>query len=406
MKILAANKFFYLFGGSDRYFFELNQLYEQAGHHIIPFAMRHPQNLATPYEEYFVSEVNYWNLKNFRDNFIAAGRIFYSYEANRKIRRLIENTYPDIAHIHSIYHQISPSILPVIKEYNIPIVQTLHDYKPICPTYSLLSKGKICERCQRKKFYNALFQRCSHNSLIASFLNMAEMYTHHAFHWYDIPDIYIAPSNFMRTKMIEFGMQGKKIVHIPNFIDISQYEYSGINDNYFIYLGRLHKIKGIKTLILAMNKICKTDAKLLLIGDGPQRFELEALTEALDLSSIIFCGFQSGKELFRLIRNAMFNVLPSECYENCPMSILELMAMGKPTVGSRIGGIPELIEDEVDGLLFETGNVDALAEKINYLMENPSRCVEMGHAARKKVRMKYNSDVHYKQVLNLYKKLV
>lgn len=406
MNILSINKFYYVFGGSDKYFFELNQLHEQAGHHIIPFAMQHPKNFTTPYEEYFVSEVNYWNGPSFRDKIKASGRIFYSSEANRKIRRLIEATQPDIAHIHLIYHQISPSILPVIKEYNIPIVQTLHDYKPICPTYSLVSNGKICEQCRGKKFYNATLQRCNHNSITASFLNTAEMYAHHALRWYDIPDMYITPSNFMRTKIIEFGMSADKIVHIPNFVDTSQYKYSKKMDNYFIYLGRLHQIKGVRTLLLAMEKIRKSNAKLLLIGDGPQRAELEKLAQELDLSNVEFCGYQTGEKLLTLLENTMFNVLPSEVYENCPMSVLELMAVGKPTVGARIGGIPELIEDGEDGLLFESGNVDDLAEKLNYLWENPSRCIEMGKAARKKVVKNYNPDLHYQEILQIYEQIV
>lgn len=406
MKILSVNKFYHLFGGSDRYFFELNQLHEQAGHQVIPFAMQHPQNLDTPYEEYFVSEVNYWNDPDYRDKIKAAGRIFYSSEANRKIRRLIEATRPDIAHIHLIYHQISPSILPVIKEYNIPIVQTLHDYKPICPTYSFVSNGQICERCRGKKFYNATLQRCNHGSMMASFLNTAEMYIHHALHWYDLPDIYITPSNFMRSKMIEFGMQADKIIHIPNFVDVNQYQFSKNYDKYFVYLGRLHKIKGLKTLISAMEQIKNSDIKLYLIGDGPQKTELKEVVRKLDLNNVEFCGYQSGTKLKALLENAMFNVLPSEVYENCPMSVLELMAMGKPTLGARIGGIPELIEDGIDGSLFESGNVDDLVENLNYLLARPSQCVEMGIAARNKAVRKYNPELHYQEISRIYKRLV
>jgi len=366
--------------------------------------MKHPKNLPSPYDRYFVSQVNFWNNPSLQEKIRAAGRVLYSVEARRRIRELIEDVKPDIAHIHLIYHQISPAILPIIKEYGIPIVQTLHDYKPICPTYSLVSKGRVCERCRGKFFYHATLQRCNRGSLPASVLNSIEMYLHHMLRWYDLPDVYITPSDFMRRKMIELGMPPEKFVHIPNFVDPQKHPYSTDFGDYFVYVGRLVPIKGIRTLLLAMKQV--DEARLLIIGDGPQREELEEFTTYSRLENVEFLGYQSTEILLGLMSRARFSVLPSECYENCPMSVLESMAMGKPVIGARIGGIPELISHSEDGMLFESGNVDDLADKIDYMLTDPQRCQEMGMRAREKVVVHYNPKAHHRQILAVYQQLL
>jgi len=401
MKILSVNKFYHVRGGSERYFFELGDLYKQAGHEVIPFAMKHPHNLPSPYDRYFVSYINFWDNPDWLDRIRAPGRVLYSVEAKHRISKLIADTKPDVAHIHLIYHQISPAILPVIKKYGIPIVQTLHDYKPICPTYSLVSNGNTCELCRGRRFYHAVLQRCNRGSLFASLLNSVEMYLHHALGWYDLPDVYITPSDFMRRKMIEFGMQSEKVVHIPNFVNADECAYSSVSDNYFVYVGRLIPVKGIRTLLHAMELARPGSAKLLIIGSGPQSQELESLKTRLNLENVEFLGYQSGEKLKALMANAMFSVLPSEWYENCPISVLESMAMGKPVIGARIGGIPELIDHGTDGLLFEPGNVADLATNIEFLTGNRQRCRAMGRAARDKVVRQYGHRQHYEAVLDV-----
>jgi len=406
MKILSVNKFNYVRGGAERYFFELNKLHKQAGHEVVSFAMKHPQNLPSPYDQYFVSYINFWDNPDWRDRIRAPGRVLYSVEAKRRICKLIADTKPDVAHIHLIYHQISPAILPVIKEHGIPIVQTLHDYKPICPTYSLVSNGNTCERCRRWRFYHAVFQRCNRGSLFASLLNSVEMYLHYALGWYDLPDVYITPSDFMRRKMIEFGIPSDKLVHIPNFVNTDECAYSGVSDNYFVYVGRLIPVKGVRTLLQAMERVRPGSAKLLIIGSGPQRQELEALRARLNLENVEFLGYQSGEKLKTLMGNAMFSVLPSEWYENCPISVLESMAMGKPVVGARIGGIPELIDHGTDGLLFESGNAADLADNIEFLVKNRQHCRDMGRAARDKMVRQYGHRQHYRAVLDVLRRVM
>jgi glycosyltransferase involved in cell wall biosynthesis len=406
MKILSVNKFYHVYGGADRHFFELNEVYRQAGHQVIPFAMHHPRNYPSEYDQYFVSYINFWDDPGWQDRIRAPGRVLYSGEARRKIRRLIEDTQPDIAHVHLIYHQISPSILPVIKEHGIPIVQTLQDYKPICSTYSMVSQGKVCERCRGGRFYQGAFQRCNHGSLSASLLNSVEMYLHHALGWYDLPDVYVAPSDFLRRKMIEFGMPSDRLVHIPNFVNTDTFTYSGTCDDYFLYAGRLVPIKGVGTLLRAMGYVRSRNVRLVIVGTGPQQPELESLTAQLCLQNVEFVGYQSGDQLRALMANAMFSILPSEWYENCPISVLETMAIGKPTIGAGIGGIPELIDHGADGLLFESGNAEDLAEKIESLVADPRRCREMGRSAREKAVRQYSHEQHYQAILDVFRRVM
>ena len=404
MKILAVNKFYRITGGSDRVFFNLTHLLETHGHQVIPFAMQHEHNLPTPYARFFVSKVDFFEQKGLLERIRSAERVLYSLEARDKIGALVEEVRPDIAHLHIICHQISPSILPVLKSFGLPVVQTLHEYKRICPTYSLVSHGEICERCKGHRYYHAALRRCNHGSMSASLLNAVEMYLHKALRIYERNiDCFITPSDFMRRKMIEFGMNGDRIVHVPNFVDPARYTPSYERGNYFAFVGRLIKIKGVQTLLAAMKEV--RGAQLYVVGEGELRSVLERYAAEAGLLNVRFLGYQSGEALQNLIRNSLFTVIPSEWYENCPMTVLESLAMGKPVVGARIGGIPELIEDGVDGLLFESGNATDLADKLNWLLSRRGRLTEMGKAGRAKTERELDAVTHYERIMNIYERI-
>lgn len=405
MRILAVNKFYHIRGGSDRYFFELARLQEGKGHQVIPFSMHHERNRSTPYAPFFVSRIEFFEDGRALHSLRAALRVLYSWEAGQNICRLVEATKPEIAHLHIICHQISPSILPSLKRYGLPVVQTLHEYKRICPTYSLVAHGRICERCKGHRYYQAVLQRCNRGSLAASLLNCLEMYLHKSLHIYEKNiDLFITPSDFMRRKMIEFGMAGRKIVHIPNFIQASRYQPSYRYGGYFLYVGRLIEIKGLFTLLKAMKRI--RGSKLYIVGEGELRPQLERYAIRAGMENIRFLGYRSGEELNSLIRNSMFTVLPSEWYENFPMAIMESLALGKPVIGARIGGIPELIEEGVDGLLFQPGEVEDLTVKINRLLEKKHLLAEMGKAGRDKIERKYGAEEHYRHMMELYSRVL
>ncbi len=369
------------------------------------WGMAHPLNPEYQYKDYFVSHIDYHNPGGVKNQLKMAINMLYSFEAKRNIEKLLESEIPDVVHLNNFAHQISPSILHVFKKYNIPVIMTMRDYKLICPTYTMLLHGKPCERCKKGRFYQCLINKCSKKSFVKSFLNTMEMYLHHhIMHIYDLIDVYISPSRFLKSKCEEMGFN-KKIEYLPNFVRVEEFDpkYSW-DENTIVYFGRLSEEKGLFTLIEAVKNI--PDITLKIIGEGPLRSSLELNVESKGLKNIKFLGYKSGKELHNEIRSAMFVVCPSEWYENNPRSIIEGFALGKPAIGARIGGIPELVMDNKTGLTFESGNSEDLRSKIQCLLNSPNGVAEMGEKARIHVTQELTAEKHYIKLLNIYQKTI
>jgi glycosyltransferase involved in cell wall biosynthesis len=407
MKILQVNKFFYPFGGSEGYFFNLRQVLKQNGHEVIDFSMADKRNLPSDYSDFFVSHVDYAAANNLIDKIKAVGRIIYSFEAEMKIAQLIRQTKPDIVHLHNFYHQISPSILSVFKHYNLPVVMTVHDYKILCPNYQMFTQGEVCERCKIYKYHQAVKYRCLKNSRLKSLIVAIEMYLHR---WWlksyrrNI-DLLIAPSEFMRDKFIEWGWDGDKIVHLPNFIELEKLNHirpQKVAEDYVIYFGRLSPEKGIETLIRAMT-LTRNKIQLKIVGVGSQKEELEKLVARLNLDKQVeFLGFRSGDELYQLVANARFSFMPSIIYENNPLAVIESLALGRAVIGARIGGIPELVIHKETGLNFRAQNNQDLAQKMDYAWENKEVMDKMGQRGRELVCKNFNTKEHYKKIMAIY----
>ncbi len=402
MKILIINKFLYARGGDAISALATGKLLESKGHQVIFWGMNHPLTPEYPKKNLFVDYINYDANVGPLMKLRMARNILYSFEAKKKIRRLIEEEKPDIVHLHNFAHQISPSILDVFGKYNIPVVMTMHDYKLVCPAYTMSLNGKLCEKCRNGGFYHCLSNKCIKNSYIKSMLNSAEMYLHHRIlHIYDNMDRYIAPSQFIRDKIKNMGFKGD-IIYLPNFIDTNDFTPSyGWEGNSIVYLGRLSTEKGLTTLIQSMKGV--RNFSLNIIGDGPIKDELEMQARTVSNGNIRFLGYKSEQELKEEIRSSMFVILPSECYENCPRSILEAFAMGKPVIGADIGGIPELVKDRRSGYLFKSGDVNDLRDKITMLARRPNKIIEMGKAARASVEQLYGAQQHYERLMEVYK---
>lgn len=382
---------------------------QKRGHKVIPFAMKHEKNVRTDYSKYFVENIDYETVikKSIFAKIHAFFKIIYSLEARNKLLKLITRENPDIAHVHKFSNTLTPSILYALKKKDIPVVQTLHDYRTVCPSYNLydFNKSEVCEDCKGHKYFNAVRRRCQKSSYLIG-LNIAlESYLYHFLKTYESTiDLFISPSDFLMKKMIEFGIDRDKVIHIPNFVFSNKYTPNFNNSNYILYFGRLEKHKGVQTLIAAM-KHAKT-LKLYVVGEGTFRNELEKYVKKNNIRNVMILGFIARKKLIELIRDSLLTVLPSEWYENCPMAVLESFALGKPVIGTRIGGIPDLVDNGSTGLLFEAGNVDDLAEKIQYLLDNKKLIVEMGRNARKMIEEKYNENIHYNRLMEAYKKVL
>jgi len=404
MKVLLANKYFFHKGGAEKSFFNTARILKNHGHDVIYFSMIHPSNKACHYTKYFVS-TNDYDKKGFYNAVRVSHKLLYSFEAKRKIHNLIKHTKPDIVHLNNIYHQISPSILHSIQKFNIPIVMTLRDYKIECASYLRLVNGSVCSACKNGRYYQCFLKKCVKNSRAKSLLNVFEMYLHHKIiNIYNLVDKFISPSHSLKKGLHEMGFQ-REIVVLPNFVDTEKYlpKYTSSNKT-IAYFGRLSKEKGLKTLIIAIGQL--KEAFLNIIGEGPLELELKEFVKKEKINNICFKGFLSGEKLKKEIRSSLFTVLPSEVFENNPRSIIESFALGKPVVGSRIGGIPELIIHNFNGLTFEPKNIDDLKKKLKLLIDKPEKVTQFGKNARKSIELNNGAESHYKKLMSIYKSVL
>jgi len=400
------DKYYFVKGGAERYYFELKDILERNGHTVIPFSMKHPANRETLHAEDFVDNIDFnpgSSMQKLATGVRSLGRIFYSVQADRRLNRLIRKTKPDIAHLHMIDHQISPSILRTLKKAGIPVVQTVHTYKLVCPTYRLYHMGRqeVCEKCLRGNYWSALAKRCHKNSFSATLLVVLETVFHKAFRFYERGvDLFLVPSRFMGRKLAEGGIRPEKIRHLFYTINLSQYEPSFTSDAYFLYYGRLSEEKGLLTLLRSVEG--GVGLPLHIIGDGPQRPILEKTVRDRRIGAVRFLGAADGRELKWAVSRARFVVVPSEWYENSPLVVYESLAMGKPVIGAAIGGIPELIEPGVDGLLYPAGDAQALRNRILHLAAHPEILPRMGRAARAKAERLFAPSIHYERLMEMY----
>jgi len=281
-------------------------------------------------------------------------------------------------------------------------VQTLHDYKLICPVSLLVSNNQFCEACRGHQFWQAIPRRCNRNSFARTLLSVTECYISRFLGSVNAIGHFIAVSDFVRKKMLDHGIPAEKISTIHNYIDASGIEPTHRPGEYFLYFGRLERLKGVFTLVEAAAPVTQTP--LLIVGDGAARNELAQSIARKNLKHIKLLGFKRGAELEQLIKDSICTLLPSEWYEPFPTTVLESFAHARPVIASSIGGITEMITHGVNGFLVETGNIEAMREKMAWMAENPCKAVEMGMAGRKKVEAIFGPEAHYEKLLRVYQR--
>lgn len=399
MNVLSVNKFFWRKGGSETVFFGEKELLENRGHTVWPFSMQSAENLASEFSPYFVDEVDYESPRTI-DKIKNASKIIYSFDARSKMESFLRNYTPDIAHFHIFQHQISVSTFGPLKKRGIPIILTVHDLKPMCANYKMYVNGQVCEACKGKKYINCFKNRCTHGSAAKSLINTVEMYFHQARGYYDWVDQYITVSKFYRDKMLEWGFPESQVTYLPNYIDFAKIPPQSQAGDHVLYFGRLSEEKGVEQILAEAKR--NTDIPHVIAGTGPAEEALRKQASAQALTNVEFVGFQSGQALEDLIANSRMTVVPSIWYENCPMSVLESFAYGKPVVGSRIGGIPELIREGVDGATFAVGNAGEFAQAVRKFWDDPDLAVKAGKAGKDKIEQRFNKDAHYDQLIAIY----
>lgn len=399
LTILNVSQNYHIRGGSDRIFFATSQVLEAAGERVIPFAAQHPENESTAWSPYFPLAANFEN-PGPRDLL----RFLYSRPAAHAIERIIAERHPDIAHLHIYYGKLTGSILSPLRRVGIPIVQTLHEYKLICPVYTLVSNGEICEACAGSQFWRAIPRRCNRGSLRRSLLSSAETYVSRFLGSVKNIDHFIAVSDFVRTKMIQYGIPPDKISTVHNFVDVSGIEPNLQEGNYALYFGRLERLKGLFTLVEAFAPL--THIPLYIVGNGSDAAELESWISQRRLTHIHLLGFKHGRELENLIRRSRFTVMPSEWYEPLATTVLESWTHGRTVVASNIGGFGEMIDDGTNGFLLPAGDVAALREKADWLFSRPEVACAMGIEGRRKVEDRFNPRRYYEDLMKVYRRVL
>lgn len=417
MKVLQINNVHYRRGGADAVYLNTADLLMKHGNDVVFFNMRKDNNLPCKDEKYWVSSIES-RPKGIKSTLLELRNFFCNPEAAEKIEELILAEKPDIVHIHLFWGcGISPSITKVLKKYQIPLVQTVHDYRMICPIALLMDKkGSVCERCKGKFFYKAGLYNCSHHGRVRSILMAAEMYYHNKFFYpTEVVDGFVFVSNFAYKKHLQYmpRLKDANVTVLYNFT-VSDGDYSqNSKEKYILYYGRLSYEKGIRTLLEAMESY--PEMAVRVVGTGPIEEELKknyintcasgSISEAKKCyENIHFLGYHSGGTLKELVRNAQFVCVPSECYENNPMTIVEAYSMGTPVIGARIGGIPEIIEEGKTGYCFESGNVEDLykvIKKATMMAENDY--LDMRQNAFTFYLNNFSPELHYEKLMSFYK---
>ncbi len=402
-RLLSLNTYHYRRGGSDAVYFDHAELFARHGWDTAFFAMQHPDNQPSRWEPYFVDELEFGGDYGLRDKLVMAGKVIYSLEARRKLSALLDDWRPDIGHAHCVYHHLSPSVLTLLHSRGIPTVMTAHDLKLACPAYKMQNGGGVCEKCKNGNLIHVALNRCIHDSLAVSSLVMVESAIHKLFRLYRRSlDRVIVPSRFYGAKLEQWGWPSEQIAYVPNFIDVDAYTPDYDGGDYVLYFGRLAAAKGVDTLIQAATQ---AQVKLRIAGTGPQERELRELA-ARQADNVEFLGYCAGDRLHALIRGARAVVLPSQWYENAPISILEAYASGKILVGARIGGIPEMIVEGETGFLFESGHAAELADRLRSVIKLDNATVrEMGKQARQFLVSRFTPAHYLRNMLELYGRL-
>jgi glycosyltransferase involved in cell wall biosynthesis len=390
LKILLAHCFFQQFGGQDAVVLEERAVLERQGHEVL-FYSRHNDEIKS-----FTPSTKI----GFASNTVWSG------QTSHDLRQLVRAQRPDIAYIHNIYPLISPSIYHTLHACGVPMVQCMHDFRPLCVNGFFYTQGKCCERCKTGNYLNAVVRRCYKDSYWLSGLYALSLGANRLANMMGKISAFICLNEFYGDKLVEVGVARDKIFVRPNSIDSSNIVSlsPGESQNYAVYLGRLSPEKGLWTLVKAFEQI--RSARLKIAGDGPMAGDLKRYILEKKLENIELVGFCRGEAKRLLLANASFAVLPSEWHENFPVVALEYYSAAKPIVASRMGSLPSIVANGESGLLFAAGDSADLASKVQYLFAHPMEVHRMGQRARELAETKYSRERNYEVLLRIFRKVL
>lgn len=407
MRVLIVSGFHFPGDGVATYAFNLSALLQSHGHEIAFFAMQDERNIPNANSDLFVSHINYNELnkhKNVKASLRVLSRVIYSPEARHKFALMLDRFNPDIIHTQGFLHFMSPSIIFEANRRKIPVVNTLHDLKMICPNTSMLNDrlGVICEACKPGKFYMPVLKRCKKGSIAASFIASMQAYSNKLMGTRGRINAYVAPSMFLLNKYVEHGFPQDNLHHIPNMLLDEAFMEGGTGGDYILFIGRVDPLKGVRELMQAARQV--PDIRIKIAGRIAPSMADEVPSQLP--ANVEYVGLKSGEELRDLVAHSLAIAVPSTAYENQPFSILEAFATAKPVIASDLGGMTELVKHQERGLLIAPGDVDGLAQAIAWMSSNPAEAQTMGRNAYEYARKEHSSVEHYNRIMRLYDSLV
>jgi len=388
MRILQIHNYYQNYGGECHVVDAEKKLLEENGHEVIQY-VRHS------------SDINSWGLLKKIVKLISIPYDLFEY---RSLLKFIKEIKPDVAHVHNVFPLISPSAYSALAKAGIPTVQTVHNYRFMCPNGMFYIEKNICEKCQSQGYWSAVINRCMRNSYVVSALYATAI----ANAWrkkiiQNKISRFIALNQFVFEKMVDAGVPREKIAICGNFIH-AENKSVPVKKNYILYIGRLSAEKGIMTLLKA---VASLDSVVLKVaGTGPDEHELKQYALKHTNNRVEFLGFIKGKKKEQLISEAVCTIVPSEWYENYQISVLESLSLGTPVVASRIGGLPEMVKHGVTGLLFEPEDSLELSGCIQELVNSPEKVAGMAESAINYSVNTFSSDVHCGQMVGIYQEVI
>lgn len=407
MKILQINKFWYRHGGADVHAIDLAERLKGRGHEVGYFGMLDDRNVAIDekWTKYFVAprHINKQALHekgNLLEKMRDAVRVVYARDTAVQLKKLLHVWKPDVAHIHNIYHHLSPSVLTALCSAGVPVVQTLHDYKRLCPNHAMYTQGDVCTRCKGGKFYNAVKFKCVLDSRAASVIAATEMYTQAAMGWYDTYiDQFIAPSNFLKNELKAWGKRTDNVSVIHNWIDVPKDRVKG--GAHVVYIGSVMEYKGIGVILACAGAM--PEVHFDIVGEGSDRVRFEREAHMRGLANVTFHGRCTPEQMRVILNQAACGIVPSKIHDNYPLSLLEINALGIPVVGSDRGGIPEMIEGGVTGISVKGFETHDWVHALRTVMKEST---SMGEAARARVLRINNPEKCIAQIEQVYTRML
>lgn len=402
MKVLLLNKFHYHGGGAERVYFETKRLLEEHGHEVACFAMDHPHNELSSWSRYFVSYRDYNGKPGVRTAVRWALDIFYNREAARKLESLLKEFNPDVAHLHNIYHQLSPSVVHVLHKHSIPMVMTLHDYKLVSPAYNLSRNGRVYTRCLGGRYYRCVWDRCIKNSYAKSFVAAIEAYLYRWLRPYRHIHTFIAPSRFLQKTFVDNGFRGR-LQYLPNPLQLPARLPSlptEIVRPYILYAGRLSDEKGLGVLLDAWKRAGITTHELVIAGDGP----LATVVTAMCVPGVRLLGKCPHSEVLTLMKHACAVVIPSTCYENGPYVAREATALTNNLICANVGGLQEIAITASQGVVYPPHSAENLANILKKAAKFSSEKKAVNNAH--KGAPTFFWEEHYRQLLDIYQRAI